>query len=379
MLGGTLGALRASRVRPRAGAPRHDDLVADAEGHAGRDEGVGQPRRLRRHARRPASRSPPPATMRRSPSWKRRSAATTRCCFIRKWRTPIAARSCCAISRSTSAAAPATGPSRRSSTRPRRASRRRSAMAASCAACPAAWIPRSPRRSFITRIGDRLQCIFVDNGLLRLNEAQQVVERYKKLKLPVHHVDATDTFLDRLADVTDPEQKRKIIGRTFIDIFNDEGEEARRLRLPGAGHALSRRHRVGLGARSLGHDQEPSQRRRPAGRHEVQAGRAAARAVQGRSPRRRTRPRHRQGIPRPPAVPRSGPRGPHPRRITRDKLALLQKADAIVADEVRKAGWYERIWQSFAVLLPVQSVGVMGDARTYEFTSRCARSRASTA
>jgi GMP synthase (glutamine-hydrolysing) len=74
-------------------------------------------------------------------------------------------------------------------------------------------------------IGDRLQCIFVDNGLLRLNEAQQVVERYKKLKLPVHHVDATATFLDRLAGVTDPEQKRKIIGRTFIDIFNDKAKE----------------------------------------------------------------------------------------------------------------------------------------------------------
>ncbi len=73
-------------------------------------------------------------------------------------------------------------------------------------------------------IGEHLQCIFVDNGLLRLNEAQQVVERYKKLALPVHHVDATDIFLTRLAGVTDPEKKRKIIGTAFIDVFNDKAQ-----------------------------------------------------------------------------------------------------------------------------------------------------------
>src|SRR5687767_6442182 len=76
-------------------------------------------------------------------------------------------------------------------------------------------------------VGDRLQCIFVDNGLLRLNEARQVIERYKKLHLPVHHVDASDTFLDRLAGVTDPEKKRKIIGKTFIDIFNEDRKSTR--------------------------------------------------------------------------------------------------------------------------------------------------------
>ena len=84
---------------------------------------------------------------------------------------------------------------------------------------------------------------------------------------------------------------------------------------------------------------------------------------------RRPRPRPRQGIPGPPAVSRARPGRAHPRRRSRaSALDLLQQADAIVADEVRKAGWYERLWQSFAVLLPVQSVGVMGDARTYEFT-----------
>ena len=75
-------------------------------------------------------------------------------------------------------------------------------------------------------IGDRLQCIFVDNGLLRLDEAEQVVKRYERLQLPVHFVDASDLFLTRLAGIVDPEQKRKIIGSTFIDVFE---EEARKL------------------------------------------------------------------------------------------------------------------------------------------------------
>ena len=154
-------------------------------------------------------------------------------------------------------------------------------------------------------IGDRLQCIFVDNGVLRLNEAAQVVERYKKLRLPVHFVDASDAFLSRLAGVVDPEQKRKIIGATFIDVFEEEARGARRLRLPRAGHAVSGCDRVGLGARTVGDDQEPSQRRRPARAHALHAGRAAAGAVQGRSPRRRPRPGHRSRVPDPAAVSRS--------------------------------------------------------------------------
>ena len=110
-------------------------------------------------------------------------------------------------------------------------------------------------------IGDRLQCIFVDNGLLRLNEAQQVVERYKKLKLPVHHVDASTTFLDRLAGIVDPEQKRKIIGRTFIDIFNDKDAEIGQFDYLAQGTlypGIIDRCR----SRAVGHHQEPSQRRR---------------------------------------------------------------------------------------------------------------------
>jgi len=204
--------------------------------------------------------------------------------------------------------------------------------------------------------------------LLRLNESKQVVERYKKLQLPVHHVDASDTFLDRLAGVTDPEKKRKIIGRTFIDIFNDEAKklgdfdflaqgtlypdviESVSVRGPSA--TIKSHHNVG--GLPEGMKFKLVEPLRELFKDEV-------RAV-GRDLGIDKEFLVRQPFPGPGlAVRILGD-------ITRDKIALLQKADAIVADEVRKAGWYERIWQSFAVLLPVQSVGVMGDARTYEFT-----------
>ena len=217
-------------------------------------------------------------------------------------------------------------------------------------------------------IGDRLQCVFVDNGLLRLNEAQQVVARYKKLALPVHHVDATDIFLTRLAGVTDPEQKRKIIGATFIDVFNDKAQtlgefdflaqgtlypdviESVSVRGPSA--TIKSHHNVG--GLPEGMKFKLVEPLRELFKDEV-------RRV-GRDLGIEKEFLIRQPFPGPGlAVRILGD-------ITRDKITLLQKADAIVVDEVRKAGWYERVWQSFAVLLPVQSVGVMGDARTYEFT-----------
>ncbi len=217
-------------------------------------------------------------------------------------------------------------------------------------------------------IGDHLQCIFVDNGLLRLNEARQVVERYKKLALPVHHVDAADIFLTRLAGVTDPETKRKIIGGTFIDVFNEKAQalgefdflaqgtlypdviESVSVRGPSA--TIKSHHNVG--GLPEGMKFKLVEPLRELFKDEV-------RRV-GRDLGIDKEFLVRQPFPGPGlAVRILGD-------ITRDKITLLQKADAIVADEVRKAGWYERIWQSFAVLLPVQSVGVMGDARTYEFT-----------
>jgi GMP synthase (glutamine-hydrolysing) len=217
-------------------------------------------------------------------------------------------------------------------------------------------------------VGTKLQCIFVDNGLLRLNEARQVVERYKKLQLPVNFVDATEMFLGRLAGVADPEQKRKIIGATFIDIFEAEARklghfdflaqgtlypdviESVSVRGPSA--TIKSHHNVGgLPERMRFRLIEPL---RELFKDEV-------RAV-GRDLGIDKEFLVRQPFPGPGlAVRVLGD-------LTRERLALLQRDDAIVADEVRKAGWYERLWQSFAVLLPVQSVGVMGDARTYEFT-----------
>jgi GMP synthase (glutamine-hydrolysing) len=217
-------------------------------------------------------------------------------------------------------------------------------------------------------VGDRLVCIFVDNGLLRLNEAPQVRERYRRLQLPVHFADASETFLARLAGVVDPEQKRKIIGTTFIDVFEAEAAtlghfdflaqgtlypdviESVSVRGPSA--TIKSHHNVGgLPERMRFTLVEPL---RELFKDEV---RAVGRDL---------------GIDREFLVrqPFPGP-GLAVRvlgSLTRERLALLQRADAIVADEMRKSGWYERLWQSFAVLLPVQSVGVMGDARTYEFT-----------
>jgi GMP synthase (glutamine-hydrolysing) len=217
-------------------------------------------------------------------------------------------------------------------------------------------------------VGDHLQCIFVDNGLLRLNEAAQVVERYKKLKLPVQFVDAADTFLNRLAGVVDPEQKRKIIGATFIDVFEAEAKKLGRfdflaqgtlypdviesVSVRGPSATIKSHHNVGgLPDRMRFTLVEPL---RELFKDEV-------RAV-GRDLGIDREFLIRQPFPGPGlAVRLLG-------ALTRDQLDLLRRADAIVADEMRRSGWYERLWQSFAVLLPIQSVGVMGDARTYEFT-----------
>jgi GMP synthase (glutamine-hydrolysing) len=218
-------------------------------------------------------------------------------------------------------------------------------------------------------IGDRLTCIFVDNGLLRHDEANQIQKRFReKLQLPLDFVDATDLFLDRLADVTDPEQKRKIIGGTFIDVFEKRANELGEFGFLGQGTlypdviesasvhgpavVIKSHHNVGgLPERMKFALVEPL---RDLFKDEVR------RVGQDLGLEREFVVR--QPFPGPGlAVRLLGP-------ITRERLDLLRRADRIVADEIRKAGWYERLWQSFAVLLPVQSVGVMGDARTYEYT-----------
>jgi GMP synthase (glutamine-hydrolysing) len=217
-------------------------------------------------------------------------------------------------------------------------------------------------------IGDRLTCIFVDNGLLRLNEAAQVRTRFERLKLPLDFVDATDLFLSRLGGVTDPEAKRKIIGGTFIDVFEKRAGELGQfdflaqgtlypdviesVSVVGPSAAIKSHHNVGgLPERMRFKLVEPL---RTLFKDEV---RAVGQALGLDDEFIWRQPFPGPGL----AVRLLGP-------ITKERLDLLRRADAIVADEVRKAGWYRRLWQSFAVLLPVQSVGVMGDERTYEHT-----------
>jgi len=218
-------------------------------------------------------------------------------------------------------------------------------------------------------IGDRLTCIFVDNGLLRYDEAKQIVKRFtEKMQLPLDFVDASSTFLERLAGVTDPETKRKIIGATFIDIFEKRAAElggfdflAQGTLYPdviesasvhGPAVVIKSHHNVGgLPERMHFTLVEPL---RDLFKDEVR------RVGQDLGLDREFVVR--QPFPGPGlAVRLIG-------EITKERLDLLRLADKIVAEEIRKAGWYERLWQSFAVLLPVQSVGVMGDARTYEYT-----------
>ena len=219
-------------------------------------------------------------------------------------------------------------------------------------------------------IGDRLTCIFVDNGLLRHDEANQIQKRFRdKLHLPLDFVDATDLFLTRLAGVTDPEQKRKIIGATFIDVFEQRARELGEFDFLGQGTlypdviesasvlgpavVIKSHHNVGgLPERMKFQLVEPL---RDLFKDEVR------RVGQDLGLEREFVVR--QPFPGPGlAVRLLG-------EITRDRLDLLRLADKIVAEEIRRSGWYERLWQSFAVLLPVQSVGVMGDARTYEYTA----------
>ncbi|GAB4371839.1 MAG: glutamine-hydrolyzing GMP synthase [Deltaproteobacteria bacterium] len=216
-------------------------------------------------------------------------------------------------------------------------------------------------------LGDRLTCIFVDNGLLRKGEAQEVVRTFGEgIGLSLKHIDASDRFLDALEGVEDPERKRKIIGETFVRVF----EEAAR-GIPGVAYlgqgtlypdviesvsfkgpsaTIKSHHNVGGLPETMRLALiEPL---RELFKDEVrELGRELG------IPERILR---RQPFPGPGlAVRIIGP-------VTRERIRILQNADAIVDEEIRAAGLYDSIWQSFAVLLPIKTVGVMGDERTYE-------------
>ena len=218
-------------------------------------------------------------------------------------------------------------------------------------------------------IGDQLTCIFVDHGLLRLNEADEVVQMFRdNYNIPLIHVDASKEFLGALAGEADPETKRKTIGRLFIETFEAEAKKiggaqflAQGTLYPdviesvsfsgGPSVVIKSHHNVGgLPARMNMQLVEPL---RELFKDEVRAlGRELGLPEKfvGRHP-----------------FPGPGLAIRLPGGVSPEKLDILRKADAIYLDEIRKAGLYDKIWQAFAVLLPVQTVGVMGDGRTYEF------------
>ena len=232
----------------------------------------------------------------------------------------------------------------------------------------AASTQRSPRRLIHRAIGDRLQCIFVDNGLLRMTKRHRWSSATRSCTCLSHFVDASDVFLTRLAGVIDPEQKRKIIGGTFIDVFEEEARKlgqfdfwhkARSTRTSSSRSRCAGRRRSSRATTTSADCRSgcgSSWSSRCASCSRTKCGRSVATlasTVSSWSGSRSLGPGWRYDCSAP--SPASG-------------STLLRRADAIVAEEMRRSGWYERLWQSFAVLLPVQSVGVMGDARTYEYT-----------
>lgn len=217
-------------------------------------------------------------------------------------------------------------------------------------------------------IGDQLTCVFVDHGLMRQREAEEVVGLFRDhYNIPLVHVDATAQFLDALAGVSEPEAKRKTIGKHFIDVFEAEAKKiggaaflAQGTLYPdviesvsftgGPSVTIKSHHNVGgLPERMNMKLVEPL---RELFKDEVRAlGRELGlpEAFVGRHP-----------------FPGPGLAIRVPGEITQEKLDILRKADAIYLDEIRSAGLYDAIWQAFSVLLPVRTVGVMGDGRTYD-------------
>jgi GMP synthase (glutamine-hydrolysing) len=223
-------------------------------------------------------------------------------------------------------------------------------------------------------IGERLTCVFVDHGLLRLGEAEEVVDLFRgHYNIPLIHVEAAELFLGALAGVSDPEEKRKIIGRLFVETFE---REAQKVAADGRGVpeflgqgtlypdviesvtasggpsvTIKSHHNVGgLPERMNMKLIEPL---RELFKDEVRE--------LGRELGLPDRFINRHPFPGPGLAIRC------PGGVTLEKLEILRRADAIYLDEIRKAGLYDKIWQAFAVLLPVRTVGVMGDGRTYDF------------
>lgn len=218
-------------------------------------------------------------------------------------------------------------------------------------------------------IGKRLNCIFVDNGLLRKNEATQVMDTFKKsLKLNLKKIDASERFLSKLIKTSDPEKKRKIIGRTFISVFDEEAKKLGKVdflvqgtlypdviesvSVNGPSATIKTHHNVGgLPKRMRMKVVEPL--------NALFKDEVRKLGLELGIPKDLL---YRHPFPGPGlAIRIIG-------KVTPERLDRLKEADAIFIEEIRKAGLYDEIWQAFAAYLPIQSVGVMGDERTYENT-----------
>lgn len=216
-------------------------------------------------------------------------------------------------------------------------------------------------------VGDRLTCIFVDHGLLRKNEANQVMQTFgEKFKMKVIHVDASENFLSKLKGVTDPERKRKIIGEEFIRVFEREAAKIGKIDFLVQGTlytdviesgtataaVIKSHHNVGGLPKDMKFKLiEPLNHLFKDEVRKVGEELGLPADIVWRHP-----------FPGPGlAIRVLG-------EVTREKLEILREADAIVVEEIKKAGLYDEIWQAFAVLPDIRSVGVMGDARTYAYT-----------
>ena len=218
-------------------------------------------------------------------------------------------------------------------------------------------------------IGSQLTCVFVDTGMMRAGEAEEVISLFRDhYNIKLLHNDASEIFIDRLTGIIDPEEKRKIIGNTFVDIFEEEAKKIGGARflaqgtlypdviesvsfLGGPSVTIKSHHNVGGLPERM--DMELVEPLRELFKDEVR--------LLGKELNLHASFVKRHPFPGPGLAIRI------PGEITKEKINTLQKADKIYLEEICKAGLYDEIWQAFAVLLPVQTVGVMGDTRTYDF------------
>lgn len=218
-------------------------------------------------------------------------------------------------------------------------------------------------------IGKRLYCVFVNNGVLRKNEAEQVIDRFKRhMKLNLIYVDASDRFLKKLKGVENPEKKRQIIGREFIKVFMEEARKIGRFDFLAQG-TLYPDVIESVSTKGPSDTIKSHHNRVPEVLKLIRSGRVIEPLkelfkdevrVLGRELGLADELVHRHPFPGPGLAIRIVG------EVTRERVATLQEADAILIEEIRAAGLYRSLWQMFAVFLPVKSVGVMGDKRTYE-------------